>query len=238
MDEVVQPSLHSIARCRDRLSNAEGIEREQKTYIVRAPSHRSGATIMSAIKAASTVSLLAAITLGATTDETEAYPIDCAILLCLSGGWPASTECISAKAEVIRRVTPTPIEPPLQIWRCPMGTGLSGLPSSGGVDFGAPAFDAIRSIRVSDIQRLVQYETDMLDQNGEPICRRFSSIRTGFYNAEGDYRWIPTGASSLPASYPAARLFGDDDCPSVYERAVVIEWRDIEGRRDFEAIDY
>ena len=157
MDEVVQPSLHSIARCRDRLSNAEGIEREQKTYIVRAPSHRSGATIMSAIKAASTVSLLAAITLGATTDETEAYPIDCAILLCLSGGWPASTECSSAKAEVIRRVTPTPIEPPLQIWRCPMGTGLSGLPSSGGVDFGAPAFDAIRSIRVSDIQRLVQY---------------------------------------------------------------------------------
>ncbi|MDY8110939.1 hypothetical protein U0C82_17510 [Fulvimarina sp. 2208YS6-2-32] len=197
---------------------------------------------MSAIKTASAISLAAAMTLGATATESKAYPIDCAILLCLSGGWPASAECSAAKAEVIRRITPTPIEPPLQIWRCPVGTGLSGLPSSGGgggrVNFGAPAFDAIRSIRVSDIQRLVQYETDMLDPNGEPICRRFSSIRTAFYDAEGDYRWVPTGASSLPTSYPAARLFGDEDCPSVYERAVVIEWRDIEGRRDFEAIDY
>lgn len=198
--------------------------------------------MMSAIKTASAISLAAAMTLGATATESKAYPIDCAILLCLSGGWPASAECSAAKAEVIRRITPTPIEPPLQIWRCPIGTGLSGIPSSGGgggeLDFGSPAFDAIRSIRVSDIQRLVQYETDMLDQDGKPICRRFSSIRTGFYNAGGDYRWVPTGASSLPASYPAARLFGDEDCPSVYERAVVIEWRDIEGRRDFEAVDY
>lgn len=50
-----------------------------------------------------------------------AYPIDCAILLCLAGGFPASTECMAAKAEMIRRITPWPIEPPLQLWRCPMG---------------------------------------------------------------------------------------------------------------------
>jgi hypothetical protein len=49
-----------------------------------------------------------------------AYPIDCAIFLCLAGGWPASTECSAARAEFIRRITPFPIEPPLQIWRCPM----------------------------------------------------------------------------------------------------------------------
>jgi len=49
-----------------------------------------------------------------------AYPIDCAILLCLAGGWPASVECAQAKAEFIRRITPWPVEPPLQIWRCPM----------------------------------------------------------------------------------------------------------------------
>ncbi len=49
-----------------------------------------------------------------------AYPIDCAILLCLSGGWPASTECSAARAEFIRRITPFPVEPPLQIWRCPL----------------------------------------------------------------------------------------------------------------------
>lgn len=52
--------------------------------------------------------------------RAQAYPIDCAILLCLSGGWPASAPCARAKAEFIRRITPWPVEPPLQIWRCPM----------------------------------------------------------------------------------------------------------------------
>lgn len=52
----------------------------------------------------------------------QAYQVDCAILLCLSGGWPASAPCAHARAVFIRRITPWPIEPPLQIWRCPMRT--------------------------------------------------------------------------------------------------------------------
>lgn len=56
----------------------------------------------------------------------SAHPIDCAILLCLSGGWPASAECTAARAEFIRRITPWPIEPPLQIWRCPMRAAFQG----------------------------------------------------------------------------------------------------------------
>ncbi|MEL6692449.1 MAG: hypothetical protein AAFQ12_05370 [Pseudomonadota bacterium] len=55
----------------------------------------------------------------------QTYQIDCAILLCLSGGWPASTPCARARAEFIRRITPWPVEPPLQIWRCPMGASLT-----------------------------------------------------------------------------------------------------------------
>jgi hypothetical protein len=51
----------------------------------------------------------------------QTYQIDCAILLCLSGGWPASVPCARARAVFIRRITPWPVEPPLQIWRCPMG---------------------------------------------------------------------------------------------------------------------
>lgn len=61
------------------------------------------------------------------TGVESAYPIDCAILLCMAGGFPASAECSAAKAEVIRRITPWPIEPPLQLWRCPMG-GSPSLP--------------------------------------------------------------------------------------------------------------
>lgn len=59
----------------------------------------------------------------------NAYPVDCAILLCLSGGWPASAECSHARAVFIERITPWPIEPPLQIWRCPMSVSYD-LPSA------------------------------------------------------------------------------------------------------------
>lgn len=55
------------------------------------------------------------------SSKAQTYPIDCAILLCLSGGWPASVPCSRARAEFTRRITPWPVEPPLQIWRCPMG---------------------------------------------------------------------------------------------------------------------
>lgn len=58
--------------------------------------------------------------LGASQTSAQSYQIDCAILLCLSGGWPASAPCARARAEFIRRITPWPVEPPLQIWRCPM----------------------------------------------------------------------------------------------------------------------
>ena len=74
-----------------------------------------------------TVAALAAASITATPQRAEAqtYQIDCAILLCLSGGWPASVPCARARAEFIRRITPWPVEPPLQIWRCPMGAAYT-----------------------------------------------------------------------------------------------------------------
>lgn len=66
--------------------------------------------------------------------RAQTYPIDCAILLCLSGGWPASVPCARARAEFIRRITPWPIEPPLQIWRCPMGASYETSPPAGNAD--------------------------------------------------------------------------------------------------------
>ena len=66
--------------------------------------------------------------------RAQTYPIDCAILLCLSGGWPASVPCAQARAEFIRRITPWPVEPPLQIWRCPMGASYKIEPQLSGTD--------------------------------------------------------------------------------------------------------
>ena len=66
--------------------------------------------------------------------QAQAYPIDCAILLCLSGGWPASVPFTRARAEFIRRITPWPVEPPLQIWRCPMGASFEADPDGMSTD--------------------------------------------------------------------------------------------------------
>lgn len=70
----------------------------------------------------------------------QTYPIDCAILICLSGGWPASVPCARARAEFIRRITPWPIEPPLQIWRCPMGASYH---PGGGQSSGPRIFEVL-----------------------------------------------------------------------------------------------
>ncbi|PJE38538.1 hypothetical protein CVM52_01595 [Pseudooceanicola lipolyticus] len=75
----------------------------------------------------STASLFGA----STKASAQTYPIDCAILLCLSGGWPASEPCSRARAEFIRRITPWPVEPPLQIWRCPMGASFEPVDDPG-----------------------------------------------------------------------------------------------------------
>ena len=72
----------------------------------------------------------------------QSYPIDCAILLCLAGGWPASVPCTRARAEFVRRITPWPVEPPLQIWRCPMHASLW---EQSGDDFAVRLFDAAAS---------------------------------------------------------------------------------------------
>ncbi|MBE9639230.1 hypothetical protein [Salipiger mangrovisoli] len=76
--------------------------------------------------AAATAVLAFTGSLTVTSQPARAYQIDCAILLCLSGGWPASVPCVAAKTEFIRRITPSPIEPPLQIWRCPMHATYPG----------------------------------------------------------------------------------------------------------------
>lgn len=89
-----------------------------------------------------------AIALGFTA-PAYAYPIDCAIFLCLAGGWPSSPDCNAARAEFIRRITPLPVEPPLQLWRCPMGA------TSGSTDMSPmQRLDAIKSSSANPLPEL------------------------------------------------------------------------------------
>ena len=97
-----------------------------------------------------------------TVERTSAqtYPIDCAILLCLSGGWPASMPCSRARSEFIRRITPWPVEPPLQIWRCPMGASYNSEGTGGDrgriydILFDKPRFPLLQSAAVAPFQEV------------------------------------------------------------------------------------
>lgn len=79
-------------------------------------------------RAAATALTCAGLSLAA-PPTAQAYQVDCAILICLAGGWPGSTECNEARSVFISRITPWPVEPPLQIWNCPLG--VSYRPSQG-----------------------------------------------------------------------------------------------------------
>ena len=81
--------------------------------------------MFTAFRSISLLTLICLSLLFPTRVDAQSYQIDCAILLCLAGGWPSSAPCARARTEFIRRITPWPIEPPLQIWRCPLGASYT-----------------------------------------------------------------------------------------------------------------
>ncbi|MEM9763352.1 MAG: hypothetical protein AAF968_12715 [Pseudomonadota bacterium] len=101
---------------------------------------------------------------------------------------------------MIRRITPLPIEPPLQIWLCPMsgGVALPGTAATGAdIDISDPAFDPVRSIEVYTIDWLtLRYE----GSHG-PVCRRYiSRVEIGRTGPQGSFDWTTVpDPSALPA---------------------------------------
>lgn len=187
----------------------------------------------------------------------KAYPVDCAILLCLAGGWPASAECAHARAVFIRRITPWPVEPPLQIWRCPMGvsdraplqsvpptiwqaSSLPGLDISGlirvnaesgsaDIDISGIEFDFVRSIRVWDVRHYSHRERG---EDGD--CEERFSMRLGTYGAQGDFAWRSTTPSAAPTWVLPSRSCSWGSA----RRGVGVEWEDHEGNHGFEWVSY
>lgn len=119
-----------------------------------------------------------------------AYPIDCAILLCMAGGFPASAECSAAKAEVIRRITPWPVEPPLQLWRCPMGISPEAAALAGvalpqlGSDGLTPEVRAYRDgIEIFHIRFTRTYDRETGDE------WLYDRTQVGDYSRDGSFAW-------------------------------------------------
>ena len=198
------------------------------------------------------------------TAPAKAYQVDCAILLCLAGGWPASAPCAHARAVFIRRITPWPVEPPLQIWRCPMRAaldtpnpverlyrlvGLQSAPSwslaperetlhlAQAVGRGADidvSGSAFAFIRSIDVFDV--YLSQRVVGEGED-CRRTALIRHGSYDQTGQYRWRSASPGELPSAFQGDEGFGAT-CPSIRVRSVFVDWRDHEGNYGFEEVHY
>ncbi|MCE6958109.1 hypothetical protein LAZ40_03440 [Cereibacter sphaeroides] len=130
-----------------------------------------------------------------------AYPIDCAILLCMAGGFPASAECAAAKREVIRRITPHPVEPPLQLWNCPMNvdpevaSSIGLAPASLGSD---GLTSEVRGIRDAiEIYQISFRHYTAGDKDKEILIDH--TVTGDYDNASGEFAWKRASYQSGPA---------------------------------------
>lgn len=192
----------------------------------------------------------------------QAYQVDCAILLCLAGGWPASAPCAHARAVFIRRITPWPIEPPLQIWRCPMGVSFNApVPLSPVERLYDIAFRDEPSISLPNdspplvpVQSDEQADIDISDntfdfvrsirvyhiqfsqhENRDGDCIRSDATRLGSYGIQGDYGWTRSRVELVP---PDSALPRPANCGRIYYRSVFVDWRDHVGNYGFEEVRY
>lgn len=212
-----------------------------------------------------TASLALTATLGTPPPAVaQSYQIDCAILLCLAGGWPASVPCACARAEFIRRITPWPIEPPLQIWRCPMGASFDGptplspmervfdiafreeqeANAAGRVDMPGVILaqaqeqaDIDISGEAFDFVRSIRvYHIQFSQrQNRDGDCIRSDGTRLGSYGLQGDYGWARSSVAAVPE---ASDLAVPAYCGSYSWRSVFVDWRDHAGNYGSEEVRY
>lgn len=189
-----------------------------------------------------------------------AYPVDCAILLCLAGGWPASAECAHARAVFIARITPWPIEPPLQIWNCPMhvnGAWQRGLEqvfeigaARSAPELNTPSIKPEVTVQTVGNQANVDLSDPAFDfvrsirvfeityrqsPKADGFCERSSTIVLGSYGSQGEYH----RSGSRPAAVPGiSGLKIPHSCRSYSYRSVFVEWRDYQGRYGSEEVRY
>lgn len=185
-----------------------------------------------------------------TVAPASAYQIDCAILLCMAGGFPASAPCTAARAEMIRRITPWPIEPPLQIWRCPMHASFSPWES-------VPAM-AVTPVALTTTPRLAQSQpvvtlaydstietylssikvydlTYRRHRNHDGDCNVSVRFSIGSYDPSSTFNWRRAAVQNVPVwvfdtSY--------SQCSEAGFRGVGLEWRDYQGKRGTEVVTY
>lgn len=184
-----------------------------------------------------------------------AYPVDCAILLCLAGGFPSSEPCLRAKVVMMQRIMSFPFQPPLQIWNCPLRasvgasrpeaavlevsmwddedwTGSPGqliTPTAGSdLDISAPEFAFLRSLRVIRLRYRQQ-------AGKESTCARDARVAIGRYNDQAEFAWTSGRTSDIPKASAFRPASG---CAPYAYRSIMIDWTDYAGTYGFEEVRY
>lgn len=143
------------------------------------------------LKSRAALALFALSTALSAAPQAQAHPIDCAILLCLAGGFPPSAECTAAKVTMIRRITPWPVSPPLQLWNCPMGlpTGFVPAPGSPEIALGSDGLtEEVRGYR--DAIEIYHVRTSPAWGSDAPANSWSDHTQKGVYLEDGSHHWM------------------------------------------------
>lgn len=161
-----------------------------------------------------------------------AYSIDCALVLCLPGGFPASEPCNRAYAEMIRRITPWPIEPPLQLWNCPMSAGIGSISLAG-----ASPGDTVRSYQ----QGIEVWQVSKRSTNSSGGREAEAYAVRNYYDAAGNYRsQIMSGRAVPEWIEEQVRVHTVTSLASDYGSfdAILMRYHDYEGTPFYEWVRY
>ena len=165
--------------------------------------------------------------------KARAYDIDCAIMLCMAGGFPPSAVCARAYRTMIRRITPWPSRPPFGI--CTFAAVPLTLGGPGGtddLDTSLPDYEWLNRTHVIWFYGGSFKERDEPQQWSWSIrsCDRENRTCHFIQNVYGSHApWPATfiAETGQVIAMPIGRGYG-----SYAVRSIMVEYGDFEGNMD------
>ena len=165
-----------------------------------------------------------------TPEKAQAYDIDCAIMLCMAGGFPPSAVCARAYRTMIRRITPWPSLPPFGVCTyANVPVELGGPGGEGELDTNLPEHEWLNRTHVI-------WFTGTLTDHGEGAPQWDWSIRScdrenrtcryieRVYSSYTPWPATFVTESSQEMPLPVSRFYG-----SYHIRSIMVEYGDYEG---------
>ena len=176
------------------------------------------------------VAFLSGIAAFGNSKPARAYDIDCAIMLCMAGGFPPSAVCARAYSTMIRRIMPWPSRPPFGICTfAAVPVALGGPGGEGSVDTSLPDYEWLNRTHV------IWFEGRSYKSDDEPrdwswsvrSCDRENNACHYIHRVRGSRRPWPeafTSQSGQVIAFPAVSIY-----VSHLARAIMVEYGDYDG---------